>query len=88
MCGGHLVDHGHNGFACAAGDTEQFYNATKRIVMDEHLRKQLSVNARQSAWKFERSKILQVSVTCDAFVLCCSYIIVDNRLDHSPQFLT
>ena len=38
-CGGHLVQHGVNGFTCAAGDFEGFYQATKRIVQDVVLRK-------------------------------------------------
>lgn len=60
LCGGHLVDHGHNGFTCPAGDEELFYSATRRIALDHDLRKEMSVNARQSAWKFERTKILQM----------------------------
>ena len=60
LCGGHLVDHGHNGYVCPSGDSEKFYQATKRIVEDHYLRQQMSKHARQSAWKFERSKILQM----------------------------
>jgi len=58
-CGGHLVCHGENGFTCTAGDSEKFYKATKRIVQDETLRRQMSKNARESVWAFERQKILQ-----------------------------
>lgn len=58
-CGGHLVDHGFNGYTCPAGDFEAFYQATKRIAQDTELRKQMGKNARESAWKFERTKIMQ-----------------------------
>ena len=58
-CGGHLVEHGQNGFTCAAGDFEGFYQATKRIVQDAALRKEMAKNARQGSWKFERHKIMQ-----------------------------
>jgi glycosyltransferase involved in cell wall biosynthesis len=58
-CGEHLVDHGSNGFTCAAGDAEDFYQATKRIVCDSEMRKRMSENARQNVWKYERNKILQ-----------------------------
>ncbi len=60
MCSGHLVDHGYNGFTCKSGDFDGFYEATKKIVLDNALRKQMSEHARQSAWKFERAKILQM----------------------------
>ena len=57
LCGGHLVEHGSNGYACPSGDTEMFYQATKRIVQDDRLRKAMSQNARESVFKFERNKI-------------------------------
>lgn len=59
LCGKHLVDHGDNGFTCPAGDVEMFYQATKRLVVEDALRKRMSIRAREGAWKFERSKILQ-----------------------------
>eukprot|EP00607_Mallomonas_marina_P007806 CAMPEP_0182419810 /NCGR_PEP_ID=MMETSP1167-20130531/4169_1 /TAXON_ID=2988 /ORGANISM="Mallomonas Sp, Strain CCMP3275" /LENGTH=339 /DNA_ID=CAMNT_0024594911 /DNA_START=285 /DNA_END=1301 /DNA_ORIENTATION=+ len=58
-CGGHLVDDGYNGYTCPASDGDMFYKATKRLVQDDALRKRMSNNARASAWKFERSVILQ-----------------------------
>jgi phosphatidylinositol alpha 1,6-mannosyltransferase len=58
-CGEHLVEHGINGLTCPAGDLEAFYNATRSIVIDHRLRKQMSVEARQRAWKYERNVILQ-----------------------------
>jgi phosphatidylinositol alpha 1,6-mannosyltransferase len=58
-CGGHLVEYGVNGFTCPAGDFEAFYQATKRIVQDVALRKQMAVKAREGSWAFERHKIMQ-----------------------------
>ena len=58
-CGEHLVEHGENGLTCEAGDFEAFYLATRRLVTDTQLRRQMSVMARKSAWKFERNIILQ-----------------------------
>jgi phosphatidylinositol alpha 1,6-mannosyltransferase len=58
-CGGHLVDHGVNGYTCRAGSYDDFYQATKKIVVDTLLRKQMSQRAREGAWKFERHKIMQ-----------------------------
>lgn len=58
-CGEHLVAHGVNGYTCAAGDFESFYQATRRICVDTVMRKQMMKMARESAWKFERSKIMQ-----------------------------
>ena len=58
-CGGHLVEHGKNGFSCPAGDFEAFYQATKKIAVDAELRKQMGKYARESAWRFERTKIMQ-----------------------------
>lgn len=58
-CGGHLVQHGVNGFTCPAGDFEAFYQATKRIVQDVAMRKQMAQKAREGSWSFERHKIMQ-----------------------------
>jgi len=58
-CGEHLVENGVNGLTCPAGDFEAFYQATRKLVVDSQLRKQMSKNAREKAWKFERNIILQ-----------------------------
>jgi hypothetical protein len=58
-CSGHLVENGFNGYTCTAGDGEEFYEATKALVSNHALRREMSVNARRSAWKYERNKILQ-----------------------------
>ena len=54
-----MVRHGVNGFTCVAGDFEDFYLATKRIVQDIALRKQMSKKAREGSWSFERHVIMQ-----------------------------
>jgi len=48
-----------NGLTCVAGDFEGFYQATRRLVMDARLRQQMSIAAREKAWKYERNIILQ-----------------------------
>lgn len=58
-CGEHLVENGVNGLTCPAGDFEAFYEATRRLVMDSRLRQQMSIAAREKAWKYERNIILQ-----------------------------
>jgi glycosyltransferase involved in cell wall biosynthesis len=58
-CGEHLVDNGVNGLTCTAGDTEAFYQATKKLVIDARLRQQMSIAARQKAATFDRNIILQ-----------------------------
>lgn len=58
-CSGHLVESGFNGYTCTAGAAEEFYEATKTLVSNHELRREMSINARRSAWKYERNKILQ-----------------------------
>lgn len=58
-CSGHLVEDGVNGYTCTAGDGEEFYQATKKLASDHAMRREMGVNARRSAWKYERNKILQ-----------------------------
>lgn len=58
-CGEHLVETGVNGLTCTAGDFEEFYQATRSLVLDARLRQQMSVAARGSAFRYERNIILQ-----------------------------
>jgi len=58
-CGEHLVEHGVNGLTCQCGDAEAFYQATRKLVVETAVRKNMGVAARESAWKFERNIILQ-----------------------------
>lgn len=58
-CGEHLVENGVNGLTCPCGDFEAFYQATRRLVLDRQLRKQMGKSAREKAWRFERNIILQ-----------------------------
>jgi len=61
-CSGHLVTSGYNGYTCPDGDFEAYYQATKKAVTDSINRKKMSEQARESAWAWERSKILQQMV--------------------------
>eukprot|EP01059_Diplonema_ambulator_P004901 TRINITY_DN14622_c0_g1_i1.p1 TRINITY_DN14622_c0_g1~~TRINITY_DN14622_c0_g1_i1.p1 ORF type:complete len:501 (+),score=187.14 TRINITY_DN14622_c0_g1_i1:58-1503(+) len=49
-CSGHLIDNGVNGYVCTTEG--EFYEATKRLVQNERLRKEMSLAARESseAW--------------------------------------
>lgn len=58
-CGEHLVDHDVCGLTCTSGNAEEFYQATRRLVLDAVERKRMSVAAREKAWKYERNIILQ-----------------------------
>lgn len=58
-CGGHLVEHGVNGFCCRADDFDDFLLFTGKIVKDAAMRKEMGKHAREGAWKFERHKIMQ-----------------------------
>lgn len=86
-CGGHLVENSYNGLTCAAGDAEQFYQATKKLVLDGNLRKEMSKHARQSAWKFERNKILQQMAEHykDAIIRHRDPNYIIQRMKSSPQ---
>ena len=73
-CGGHLVQHGVNGFTSPAGDFETFYQYTKKVVQDTVLRKQMSQAAREGSWKFERHKIMQQMLeNYKVYVVGCRY---------------
>jgi len=52
-CSGHLVNHGQNGFACAEGDTDAFFNATLALVEDSKKRKRFSEKSREHSLNFE-----------------------------------
>lgn len=58
-CGEHLIDNGVNGLTCPAGDIEAFYQATKKLVVDEHLRKEMAIAALKKAAIYDDKIILQ-----------------------------
>jgi hypothetical protein len=86
-CGSHLVDHGVNGYTCPSNDYEAFYQATKQIAIDPVLRGKMSKNARESAYRFERSKILQQMAENykDAIDLHADPMFMKKRLQSSPE---
>ena len=59
LCGNHLVTNNDNGYTCKAGDVEGFYQATKDLVVNNGLRRQMSEKARENSYKFDRNLILQ-----------------------------
>jgi len=56
-CSGHLVQHGRNGFACANGDVDAFYDATLCLVLDDERRNLMSHASRQFSLQFEKSVV-------------------------------
>ena len=85
-CGGHLVPDGVNGFTCPAGDFEAFYQATKRIVQDAALRKEMSQKAREGSWNFERRKIMQQMLENYKVTLYVLYLLFMKK-NYSPIIL-
>eukprot|EP00596_Hydrurales_sp_CCMP1899_P005470 CAMPEP_0119035292 /NCGR_PEP_ID=MMETSP1177-20130426/2218_1 /TAXON_ID=2985 /ORGANISM="Ochromonas sp, Strain CCMP1899" /LENGTH=439 /DNA_ID=CAMNT_0006993315 /DNA_START=123 /DNA_END=1439 /DNA_ORIENTATION=+ len=86
-CGGHLVTHGVNGFTCPAGDFEAFYQATKRVVQDVSMRKQMAQKAREGSWNFEKKKIMQKMLENykDAIVRHQDPTYIKKKLQRSPE---
>lgn len=58
-CSGHLIENGKNGYCCPEGDYEAFYRAVKTLALDKDLRVGMGEYARESAWRFERTKIMK-----------------------------
>eukprot|EP00659_Diplonema_papillatum_P004313 gene4313-6672_t len=54
-CSGHLIESGVNGYLCDNGTEEEYYEVTKKLVVDTGLRKRMGAAARQSseAWGME-----------------------------------
>lgn len=86
-CSGHLVVSGHNGFTVPAGDNEGFYQATKRVVVDNALRRLMSQQSREYSWRYERNKILQMMAENykDAVVRHADPSYMKNRLASHPE---
>jgi len=56
-CSGHLVQG--NGFACAAGDVDSFFEACVELIEDPKLRNQCCVASRQMAEKLEKRSVVR-----------------------------
>lgn len=86
-CSGHLVVNGHNGYTVPAGDSEGFYQATKKVVLDNSFRRLMSQHAREYSWRYERNKILQMMAENykDAVVRHSDPFFIKNRLKSSPE---
>ena len=86
-CSGHLVSSGENGFTCPDGDFEAYYQATKKLVVQTEMRKRFSITARESAWKFERTKIMRQMAENykDAIVRHRDPTFIKRHLAQSPE---
>lgn len=58
-CSGHLVEQGVNGFACQAGNADEFFEATADLVQDKLKRQTFSRNSRTKAEQFEKSSVVR-----------------------------
>jgi phosphatidylinositol alpha 1,6-mannosyltransferase len=87
LCGGHLVNNGHNGFTVPAGDVEQFFKATKKLVEDHELRRTMSQRGREYSYTYEKSKILQQMAEFykDAIIRHSDHSYMKNRLNSSRE---
>lgn len=61
-CSGHLVNHGENGYACAADDEDAFYEGTLELVLNYVKRKEFSVRAREHSLLFEQHTVVRKMV--------------------------
>lgn len=86
-CSGHLVCNGHNGFTVPAGDSEGFYQATRKVVVDNSLRRLMSQRARECSWRYEKDKILQMMAENykDAIVRHSDSSYIKTRLKLHPE---
>jgi len=62
-CSGHLVQHGKNGFACADGEVDGFFDATLCLVLDDERRLAMSEESRRFAMQFEKSVVCRRMLT-------------------------
>ncbi|KAL7576448.1 hypothetical protein ACA910_018248 [Epithemia clementina (nom. ined.)] len=58
-CSGHLVEEGVNGFACLAGDSDAFFEATATLVQDHAKRLCFSSNSRAKAEQLEKHSVVR-----------------------------
>jgi len=86
-CSGHLIDDGKNGYCCPEGDYEAFYRAVKTLALDRDLRKAMGEYARESAWRFERTKIMKQMMENykDAIVKHKDPTFIKRHLAKSPE---
>lgn len=62
-CSGHLVDHGENGYACAAGNTDAFYEGTLELCQNADKRKAFSLKSLEKSSKLEQSKVVKTMLS-------------------------
>ena len=61
-CSGHLVYHGVNGFVVHQADVDEYYELTKRLVLDGTLRQKLAGKARPSILTLEHGRVMDMMV--------------------------
>eukprot|EP01060_Flectonema_neradi_P019115 TRINITY_DN2611_c0_g1_i1.p1 TRINITY_DN2611_c0_g1~~TRINITY_DN2611_c0_g1_i1.p1 ORF type:complete len:485 (+),score=60.43 TRINITY_DN2611_c0_g1_i1:688-2142(+) len=57
-CSGHLVTHGLNGYVCEKDNEEQFYEMTRKIVVDRLLLSSMKSESRRSALDWEMDAVM------------------------------
>jgi glycosyltransferase involved in cell wall biosynthesis len=58
-CSGHLVDHGGNGYACTAGNLDEFYQGTLELCQNAEKRKAFSQKSLEKSSILEQSKVVK-----------------------------
>ena len=58
-CSGHLVTHGVNGYACEKDNEEQFYELTRKMVVDRLLLSSMKFESRKSALTWEMDTVME-----------------------------
>lgn len=78
-CSGHLVAHGESGYACPAGDTEAFYQATLELVVDHDKRRRFSEASRHLSLAWEKRVIVRRMIDNYAKVEECFFTEYGGR---------
>lgn len=58
-CSGHLVHEDENGFACAAGNKDSFFEATRQLVSDKSMRHAYAERSRELSMSLEKRNVVQ-----------------------------
>lgn len=58
-CSGHLVDDGENGYACEAGNADEFFKGTLELCCSEDKRKAFSKKSLEKSSSLEQSKVVR-----------------------------
>jgi hypothetical protein len=61
-CSGHLVKHGINGFACHAGNEDEFFEATLKLIQDASMRENFSLESLRVSEMMEQRHVCKKMV--------------------------